>query len=1004
MKPERWQQLDQLFHLALELEPAHRTAFLAEACVDDVLLRKEVEELLAGHEEAGTFMDRPALEFEAQSLAKDQDQSVVGQIIGHYKIISSIGAGGMGEVYLAQDTHLGRRVALKLLPAQFTQDTDRERRFQQEARAASALNHPNIITIHEIGQAGKRHFIATEFIDGETLRKHLSAHQSAGDFSATGINQSEALSIALQVADALAAAHARGIVHRDIKPENIILVRDSHLQQKGSFVKLLDFGIAKLTEQTTGAESDATTRVLLNTHEGSVIGTAAYMSPEQARGERVDGRTDIWSLGIVLYEMLGSGVPFGGDTAQDVIASILKEEPPPLPVEISDRLRWIVEKALRKDKEERYQTAREMFSDLRDLREHESKLKLINEQALTTAPVRSDQTRVAIDQESAALKTNTATRPTSEAVLSGVRRYRATLIIASIALVILVGGIGLYKFGQKLFQPTKQDQVKSGIPFQTMKMLRLTSTGKVMDAAISPDGKYVVHVVADGNQESLWMTQVSSPTSGVPIKGPDDLSYQGVTYSPNGEDLYINAWDRKNPFALYQMSNLGGIARKLVSDIDSHPTFSPDGKQFAFLRGNPKRGERSVFVVNSDGTAERKVATRKIPARRSFDGPAWSPDGKVIVYPVDSPDPTDSYFTLAEVQLADLSEKPITSQRWSWIERLVWLHDGSGLIFIAKEQVASPFQIWYLSYPGGQVHRITNDLSDYLSLSLSADSASLVTVKSEQVSNIWIAPNANARRASQITNNKFDGVEGISWTPDGKIVYASRAGDTLDLWMVEPNGTGQKQLTANAGNNKRPSVSLDGRYIVFVSDRTGTDHIWRINIDGSDARQLTNGRGEKNPQCSPNGEWVVYQLTSGRTGVWRVPIDGGESKHLVDQPTRGIAISPDNRWIASSFFEDNAIKTAIYPFEGGEPEKVLDINSNYVRWTLDGRALAYVDQRGNQNVISSQSIDGGPAKPLIDFSPDRIFFFAWSLDGKQLAVARGTVTQDVVLISNFKDH
>lgn len=382
MKPERWQQLDALFHAALERKSVERAAFLEEACAGDESLRRQVEALLVAHEEAGSFIERPAMEVEGRELAADGDTAeaelATGESFSHYKIIAPLGAGGMGQVFLAQDATLGRQVALKLLPAGFTRDADRVRRFQQEARAASALNHPNIITIHEIGQAGGRHFIATEFIDGETLRRRISRTQSAveGDknrITDAGIQLNEVLSIGMQVADALAAAHAKGIVHRDIKPENIMLVRDGHLMRKEGFVKVLDFGIAKLTEpQTTGREGEATTKVLLNTHEGSVIGTASYMSPEQARGDKVDARTDIWSLGIVFYEMLTNNVPFGGNTAPDVIASILKEEPPPLSSEVPDRLRWIVEKALRKNREERYQTIREMFSDLRDLQRQEA--------------------------------------------------------------------------------------------------------------------------------------------------------------------------------------------------------------------------------------------------------------------------------------------------------------------------------------------------------------------------------------------------------------------------------------------------------------------------------------------------------------------------------------------------------------------------------------------------------------------------------------------------------
>jgi serine/threonine protein kinase len=998
MKPERWQQLDELFHSALQRAPAERAEFLDEACAGDESLRKHIEALLAAHVEAGSFMENPALQFEARSLAMDQPESAVGKTIGHYKIISSIGVGGMGEVYLAQDMQLGRKVALKLLPAEFTEDTDRVRRFQQEARAASALNHPNIITIHEIGQAEERHFIATEFIDGETLRQRM----------VKGIQYGEVLSVGMQVADALAAAHAKGIVHRDIKPENIILVADTYLQQKESFVKVLDFGIAKLTEQKAGVHADATTRVLLNTHEGSVIGTASYMSPEQARGDIVDPRTDIWSLGIVLYEMLTNNVPFGGDTAQDVVASILKEEPLPLPGDVPDRLIWIVEKALRKNRDERYQTAREMFSDLRNLHAHENEPGLRTERAKGPDSISSGQTRGDIIEKRATLTSEKANRTTSSAeyFFSEVKRHSGVAIILVIALVIAVGGIlfGLYKFtGRNESRTIDQNQAKSALPFQRMKLSRLTSTGKATLAVISPDGKYVVHVLDDGKQQSLWMRQVST-SSNVQIMAPADVSYFGLNFSPGGDYLYYVAWDKKTPFSLFQMPALGGAAKRLITDIDSVVTFSPDGKQFAFLRGYPSQGELALLVANADGTSERKVATSEIPGGDSIGDPAWSPDGKVIAYPAESTHSNGK--TILEVQVADGSARPISSQQWWQVERLAWLRDGSGIVFTAREGVGSPSQIWYLSYPGGQAHRITNDLNDYRGVSLTADSAVLSTVKSEQVSNIWIVPNDDTHRASQTTFSKLDGVEGISWTPDGRVVYASEASGKLDLWIMEANGTGQKQLTADAGNNRRPSVSTDGGYVVFISDRTGINHVWRIDIDGSNPRQLTNAEGEWDPKCSPTGQWVIYLSGSGRASLWKVSVDGGDAIQIVDKTSAGVAISPDGKWIASAHFEPSAIKTAIYPIEGGEPYKILDffsfVFSVYVRWTPDGRALAYLDE--NSSNIFSRTIDGGQPRQLTDFSSDRIFSFDWSWDGKQLALARGTLTHDVVLIRDFRDQ
>src|SRR5262245_25405381 len=306
MESERWQQIESLYYAALECDATQRAAFLTEACADDEELRREVESLLAVHEHAEGFMAAPALEVAARVIAEEQGQTMSGRKINHYQVLSLLGAGGMGEVYLAEDTRLGRKVALKLLPQKFTQDRERVLRFQQEARAASAFNHPNILTIYEIGEFEGRHFIATEFIDGQTLRMLMSAR----------IKLQAALDVATQVAGALAAAHEAGIVHRDVKPENIMARRDG-------YVKVLDFGLAKLTERfspdrTAVAEGDASTKGLVDTDPGKLMGTARYMSPEQIRGLETDGRSDVFSLGVVVHEMVTGGAPFDGATPDEV--------------------------------------------------------------------------------------------------------------------------------------------------------------------------------------------------------------------------------------------------------------------------------------------------------------------------------------------------------------------------------------------------------------------------------------------------------------------------------------------------------------------------------------------------------------------------------------------------------------------------------------------------------------------------------------------------------------
>jgi serine/threonine protein kinase len=370
MESERWRQIESLYYTALERgDVTERAAFLVEACAGDDELLREVESLLAVHEQAEGFMATPALEVAAQMIAEDQGQTMLGRKINHYQVLSLLGAGGMGEVYLAEDTRLGRKVALKLLPQKFTQDRERALRFQQEARAASALNHPNILTIYEVGEFEGGHFIATEFIDGQTLRTLMNAR----------VKLREALDMATQVASALAAAHEAGIVHRDIKPENIMARRDG-------YIKVLDFGLAKLTERfspdrTSVADSDASTRGLVHSDPEKLMGTARYMSPEQIRGLEADGRSDIFSLGVVLYEMVTGRAPFDGATPGEVMAAICNQEPSPLRRYTQDapaELERIVGKALQKDCEERYQVIKDLLLDLKSLKlelEVEAKLK-----------------------------------------------------------------------------------------------------------------------------------------------------------------------------------------------------------------------------------------------------------------------------------------------------------------------------------------------------------------------------------------------------------------------------------------------------------------------------------------------------------------------------------------------------------------------------------------------------------------------------------------------------
>jgi serine/threonine-protein kinase len=439
MTPERWEQIKRQFHAALEHEPAQRPAFLDQACADDGSLRHEVESLLASHEEAESFIETPASDIAAAFFAEDQQKLVAGQMVGPFKIGDALAMGGMGEVYLADDIRLGRKVALKLLPPQFTDNWDRVRRFEQEARAASALNHPNIVTIHEIGQTDSLHFIATEFVDGETLREHMAK---------TRMTIGEVLDVAAQIASALQAAHEAGIVHRDVKPENVMLRRD-HL------VKVLDFGLAKLAPQPAmGVDPLAPTKSMVKTNPGVVMGTVGYMSPEQARGAEIDMRTDIWSLGVLLYEMVSGRTPFDGETPSHVIVSILESEPPQLARdgEVPAELEEIVTKALRKKREERYQTASDLALDLKSLKQKldvEVLLKPPLQPKTSDSEATTQRGRQVVETvpESAARSADIAqVRATSSAeyLVNGIARHRRGATLAAAAVVLAVAAYFFY--------------------------------------------------------------------------------------------------------------------------------------------------------------------------------------------------------------------------------------------------------------------------------------------------------------------------------------------------------------------------------------------------------------------------------------------------------------------------------------------------------------------------------------------------------------------------------
>jgi len=930
--------------------------------------------------------------------------------ISHYSILQKLGAGGMGEVYLAQDTRLKRKVALKLLPAQFTQDADRLRRFEQEAQAASALNHPNIITIYEIGEVDGTHFIANEFIDGQTLRQRITGGK---------MKLSEALDLALQVASALAEAHSAGIVHRDIKPENVMVRPDG-------LVKVLDFGLAKLTEVSASfVDTEAPTAANVNTETGALLGTPRYMSPEQARGLKADARSDIFSLGVMLYEMVAGRAPFAGVNVLDVIGAILNQEPTPLlqhaphaPAE----LQRMVSKALRKDREVRYQTARDLLNDLKDLKEE---LSFATKQAASGQTERNEALTASADAAPTAGRV-AATTSSPKLLLGEIKRHKIGFSL--LILLVATGILGLYKLLSQ--SPPAPPKAHTNSPaFQAMKITKLTDTGKTGRVAISPDGKYVVHTVEDGERQSLWVRHVGTG-SNVQIIPPAEVSYGRLTLSPDGDYIYFGRFDKNgavgavgaNP--LYRVPVLGGEQIKVLANASSSITFAPDGKRFAFVRTNLAQGETSVFVANLDGSGERKIATRKQPEVFRWNGPSWSPDGKLIAVPSVGYD-NGTYQYISLVRVADGAVQPLGMHKWKDVGRVDWLTDGSGVVAAcSSEENNVTHQYYFFSYPNGEPRKITNDLNDYRDLGLTADSATLVTIQEERTMNVWVAPGGEASKLRQLTNGaeKYEGNTGMQWTPDGRIVFESEPDGISKIWIMNGDGTGLKRLTAvsGEGDNESPVVSPDGRYIVFLSYR-GDTGLWRMNIDGSNPVQLTAVGGgsvhnlSSPPSFSPDGRWVIYYSRGlGKNGIWKIPIEGGAPVQITDKDAYQPIVSPDGKLIACFYREDNApYKTAIVSFDGGAPIKFLDIPvavgsspsfglRQVIHWMPDSRAIAYMDMKDGVSNIWAQPIDGGQPRQMTTFTSGEIFWFDLSRDGKPSLFSRGTIIKDVVLISNFK--
>ena len=586
-------------------------------------------------------------------------------------------------------------------------------------------------------------------------------------------------------------------------------------------------------------------------------------------------------------------------------------------------------------------------------------------------------------------------------------KRQAFAAVGLIFVLLAAAGFGYWRYSRTV-SPVRE--FGSG----QMSIRRLTSHGKVVRAALSPDGKYFAYVREDVDGRSLWLGQTADGSS-IQLRPPSDIVFGSLVFAPDGNSIYCVGTSVGNPRGvLYRMPTLGTRTETVLEGIDSLPAFSPDGTKFAFVRHEAEKRESGLYVANSgDGSGESLLANRDWLTRFTGAGLSWSPDGNVIAAVVANDSDTGTDRVVIGVRPADGTAIPLTKQAWGQIHRLAWLRDGSGIVMVATDKAAFEFlQLWHLSYPDGEARRVTRDLTTYnqSSLSLSADNTAVLAVQLQQTNNIWIAPSADPSQARQITfgsPGRLDGAYGIDWLPDGKIVYAAVSVDGISIWRADPESGDSSQITPAGFVERRMSVTADGRYMVFESNRSGDTEVWRSDTNGDRPFQLTTGGRNRSAHVAPDGSFVLYASTDkGVTTVRRISIDGGNSVNVTHQDSDWPRISPDGKMFACILRPrlNSPWQLAVFDITGGDPLEVFEMpdtanNQNGFRWTPDGAAITYRDWKEG---IWLQWLDGGEPERIRGLPIEKLYAYGWSQDGERLAFTRGTENYDVVLITDIK--
>ena len=866
--------------------------------------------------------------------------------ISHYRIVGPLGAGGMGEVYLAQDRSLDRSVALKVLPPDLVRSEDRVRRFVLEAKSASSLSHPNIITIYEIGQDDVRsasepvsdpvHFISMELVNGKTLSTLI--HDEKTDLRTL-------LGYLAQAADGIAKAHAGGIVHRDLKPSNIMVTADG-------FAKVLDFGLAKLIERRAADPnvSSAPTQLADATAEGMVVGTAGYMSPEQVRGAAVDHRSDIFSFGSVLYEAATRKRAFAAESGVETMYRVANEKPTAV-----EELNPQVPTDLAKAPDQRLQSMKDLSIELREIVD---------------------------DYETLSAQASSGTMASGLAPAQAARRgVPVAWIVASL---VGLAAIAIAWWGWQQGRRAGGRQ-----PFQSMRVTTVTDRGDLIDCALSPDGRYLAYIAGSAGRASLRVHQVATG-SDVEVVPASDVVMSFPTFSPDGNYLFYLGRRPDNRFnsALYQVPSLGGTPQERASDVDSRVAFSPDGKSFSFWQNT--RREARLIVRDLDSGKERILA-RFPQLEISQGGPGWSPDGRRIAAALLKPAP-DLECSIVIVDAGTGHQQVLTKMSRTTLVGLSWLADGTGLAVTANDlKAATGNQLFTVGWPRGDVQRVTNDFNAYGPVSSSGGrDEALAATRATTLANLWVADihGGPARQITSVTNPEKSG-GGLAVADSGTLVYSAARDQAVQIWSTDLAGSAPRALTSGAGF----SINARAASGVIVFDRVDTSgiHVWTMDAHGGGLRQLTSGLGEQVTSLSRDGGWITFMRYDSLSAAWLLSLRNSQITHLGAPVSARIGFSPDGSELLLSRVEADAGGSSRTRWEavavpGGTVRASLQLPGQAVgyAWSPGGHGMLFLDTADPAWNIHRLDFGAKAPVPITRFTEGRVLGYKLSPDGTRL--------------------